>query len=108
MSDTQTAEVTSTRTYHASDYRRMARTIQRMRAVKGNPYQPKDEAHQAKIDLFAQTIALAFEVDAAGDPAGIPFSVAAFLAGTQLPTNPAYPSESVLLDSPPEDAGEEL
>jgi hypothetical protein len=89
----QTAEVT--RSFHTSDYARMARTIQRMRHVKGDRYTAK--ADQSRVDYLADGIAAVFAQDHDG------FDEARFLAGTQLPADPG----NVLLDSPPEDLDDE-
>lgn len=87
-------------TYHSSDYARMARTLQRMRSVKGNRYQGKDQEHQVKIDALADIVAGVFATDSLLDPEGIQFSKSAFLAGTQLTEVPEF---STVASNAPED-----
>jgi hypothetical protein len=99
--DTVTTETTGTqdnaRAFYRRDYRKMARLIQSMRHVKGDPYTAKPD--QSGIDNIAVYAAGIFGIDADEHPGGPSFSAEKFLAGTQLPVKPDYS------DSPDDEEG---
>jgi hypothetical protein len=77
------------RAFLPNDYRRFAKLVQRARQVKGNRYEGKSDATQAKVDMLAESVAAIFQADSDDSNAQwSPFDINAFMAGTALEVLP--------------------
>lgn len=77
------------RAFLPNDYRRFAKLVQRARQVKGNRYEGKSPATQAKVDMLAESVAAIFQADSDDSNAQwSPFDIDAFMSGTALEVLP--------------------